>query len=93
MIQSRYYGGEHVLARVVTTGFNTTKGALVKSILFPTPVGLQFYKDSLKFVLALFIIAGAGTAYCLYLYTHRQVWIYLEKRFLGLTSKKNYLFK
>ncbi|XP_015834823.1 polyamine-transporting ATPase 13A3 isoform X2 [Tribolium castaneum] len=72
MIQSRYYGGEDVLARVVTTGFNTTKGALVKSILFPTPVGLQFYKDSLKFVLALFIIAGAGTAYCLYLYTHRK---------------------
>ena len=73
MIQSRYYGDEQVLARVVCTGFNTTKGALVKSILFPTPVGLQFYKDSLKFVLALFVLAGAGTGYCLYLYLHRTV--------------------
>ncbi|KAJ3657587.1 hypothetical protein Zmor_009376 [Zophobas morio] len=72
MIQSRYYGDEQVLARVVCTGFNTTKGALVKSILFPTPVGLQFYKDSLKFVLALFVLAGAGTGYCLYLYLHRK---------------------
>jgi magnesium-transporting ATPase (P-type) len=73
MIQSRYYGGEHVLARVVKTGFDTTKGALVKSILYPSPVGLQFYKDSLKFVLALFVVAGAGTGYCLYLYIHRKV--------------------
>jgi predicted P-type ATPase len=72
MIQSRYYGGEHVLARVVKTGFDTTKGALVKSILYPSPVGLQFYKDSLKFVLALFVVAGAGTGYCLYLYIHRK---------------------
>lgn len=73
MIQSRYYGGEQVLGRVVSTGFNTAKGALIKSILYPTPVGIQLYKDSLKFVFALFIIAAAGTGYCLYLYIHRKV--------------------
>ncbi|RZC41797.1 cation-transporting ATPase 13A3, partial [Asbolus verrucosus] len=75
MIQSRYYGDKHVLARVVTTGFDTTKGALVKSILYPTPGGLQFYKDSLKFVFALFIIAAFGIGYCLYLYISRKVGI------------------
>lgn len=73
VIQSRYYGGEHVLASVVKTGFDTTKGSLVKSILYPTPVGLTFYKDSLKFVVFLFIIAATGMVYCLYLYTERKV--------------------
>ncbi|CAH1993211.1 unnamed protein product [Acanthoscelides obtectus] len=72
MIQTRFYGGENVFARVVRTGFSTTKGSLVKSILFPTPVGLKFYKDSLKFVFFLFTIAVTGMAYCLYLYISRN---------------------
>lgn len=58
---------------VVKTGFSTTKGALVKSILYPTPVGLKFYKDSLKFILFLFSIAICGMAYCMYLYVKRKV--------------------
>ncbi|XP_056634533.1 polyamine-transporting ATPase 13A3-like isoform X1 [Diorhabda sublineata] len=70
--QTRYYKGEHVLARVVRTGFDTTKGSLVKSILFPAPVGLKFYKDSMKFVLVLFVIATIGMSYCLYLYISRS---------------------
>lgn len=69
----RYYGGESVLARVVQTGFDTTKGQLVKSILFPTPVNLQFHKDAFKFVFVLFIIAFTGMLYCLYLYISRHV--------------------
>nr|CAH7729266.1 unnamed protein product [Callosobruchus chinensis] len=72
MIQTRFYGGEHVLARVVRTGFSTTKGSLVKSIMFPTPIGLKFYKDSFKFVFFLFTIAVTGMAYCLYLYISRN---------------------
>lgn len=81
VIQARYYGGEQVLAYVVKTGFSTTKGALVKSILYPTPVGLKFYKDSLKFVAFLFVIATCGMSYCLYLYIKRKVTFdsYLKK--------------
>lgn len=73
VLQTRYYGGEYVLARVTRTGFDTTKGALVKSILFPTPVGLKFYSDSLKFVTVLFFIAVSGMGYCIYLYVRRHV--------------------
>lgn len=73
VMQTRFYQGEPVLARVVHTGFNTAKGSLVKSILFPAPVGLQFYKDSLKFVSVLFFIAAFGMGYCLYLYVIRNV--------------------
>ncbi|XP_060531702.1 polyamine-transporting ATPase 13A3-like isoform X5 [Cylas formicarius] len=71
VLQTRYYGGESVLARVVRTGFETCKGQLVKSILFPTPINLQFYKDAFKFVFVLFTIAVSGMAYCLYLYFER----------------------
>lgn len=75
IIQTRFYGGEKVLARVVRTGFDTTKGSLVKSILFPTPVGIQFYKDSFKFVMVLFLIALIGMCYCMYMYWTRNVTI------------------
>lgn len=73
VIQARFYGREHIMARVVQTGFNTTKGALVKSIMFPTPVGFKFYKDSMKFVTCLFIVASIGMIYCIYLYAMRNV--------------------
>ncbi|XP_066257174.1 polyamine-transporting ATPase 13A3-like [Euwallacea similis] len=72
ILQTRYYGGKNVLARVVRTGFDTTKGNLVKSILFPTPVSLQFHKDAFKFVFVLFVLAFSGMAYCIYLYIRRH---------------------
>ncbi len=45
-------------AMVVRTGFNTTKGALVRSMLFPKPMGFKFYRDSFRFIGFLAMIAG-----------------------------------
>jgi cation-transporting P-type ATPase 13A2 len=45
---------------VVRTGFNTTKGALVRSMLFPKPMGFKFYRDSMKFIAVLAGIAVMG---------------------------------
>ena len=53
VLQTRYYGDEDVLAVVMETGFQTNKGKLLRSILFPKPVGLEFKKDALKFVTVL----------------------------------------
>ncbi|KAK9473519.1 uncharacterized protein V1510DRAFT_429326 [Dipodascopsis tothii] len=54
--------GEHgvALAMVVRTGFNTTKGALVRSMLFPKPSGFKFYRDSLKYIAFMALMAACG---------------------------------
>lgn len=47
-------------AVVVRTGFNTTKGSLVRGMLFPKPMGFKFYRDSFRFIGFLAAIAGVG---------------------------------
>uniref|UniRef100_A0A0P4W4W7 Cation-transporting ATPase n=2 Tax=Scylla olivacea TaxID=85551 RepID=A0A0P4W4W7_SCYOL len=69
VIQTRYYGSAQVLAVVVRTGFNTAKGELVRSILYPRPLDFKFYKDAMKFILFLFFIASIGMSYSIYIYT------------------------
>jgi cation-transporting P-type ATPase 13A2 len=48
------------IAMVVRTGFNTTKGSLVRSMLFPRPNKFRFYRDSFRFIGVMAIIAGLG---------------------------------
>ncbi|CAE6444743.1 unnamed protein product [Rhizoctonia solani] len=59
--------GEDAIGVVVRTGkfsltprFNTTKGALVRSMLFPKPMGFKFYRDSMRFIGVLAVIAILG---------------------------------
>ncbi|KAF9519133.1 hypothetical protein BS47DRAFT_1375107 [Hydnum rufescens UP504] len=52
--------GEQALALVVHTGFNTTKGSLIRSMLFPKPIGFKFYRDSMRFIAFLACVAGVG---------------------------------
>ncbi|XP_050450065.1 polyamine-transporting ATPase 13A3 isoform X1 [Cataglyphis hispanica] len=63
IIQTRYYGSEKVLAVVIRTGFNTSKGGLVRSIMYPPPVDFKFEQDSYKFVILLACIASFGVIY------------------------------
>ncbi|GAA5912394.1 hypothetical protein JCM5296_001717 [Sporobolomyces johnsonii] len=56
-------GGGHepeAVAMVLRTGFNTTKGALVRSMLFPKPFGFAFYRDSFRFIGVLGLVAVLG---------------------------------
>ncbi|XP_059084646.1 polyamine-transporting ATPase 13A3-like isoform X1 [Tigriopus californicus] len=63
VIQTRQYKGQKVLAVVVRTGFATTKGKLVRTILYPAPVDFKFEQDSYKFVGFLGVLAAAGFIY------------------------------
>ncbi|KAJ1860752.1 hypothetical protein LPJ73_001246 [Coemansia sp. RSA 2703] len=47
-------------AMVLRTGFNTTKGALIRSILFPRPNKFKFYADSFRFIGVLAVVAFLG---------------------------------
>lgn len=53
-------GDAVALALVVRTGFNTTKGALVRSMLFPKPSGFKFYRDSFRYISVMAMIAILG---------------------------------
>ena len=44
-------------------GFSTAKGELVRSILYPKPMGFKFYKDAMKFILLLACVAAIGMIY------------------------------
>ncbi|XP_013178033.1 PREDICTED: probable cation-transporting ATPase 13A3 [Papilio xuthus] len=71
VIQTRFYGNNQVLAKVVRTGFYTAKGEMIKSILFPKPFVFEFYKDAVKFVIFMFCIAAVGMTYSVWLYILR----------------------
>ncbi|ODA83826.1 hypothetical protein RJ55_02342 [Drechmeria coniospora] len=53
-------GDAAALALVVRTGFNTTKGALVRSMLFPKPSGFKFYRDSFRYISVMAMVAILG---------------------------------
>ena len=67
VIQTRSGNSQNqALAVVIRTGFSTTKGNLVRSIMFPAPVDFKFEEDSYKFVGFLTLMAGVGFAYTCY---------------------------
>lgn len=55
------------------TGFNTSKGGLVRSIMYPPPVDFKFEQDSYKFVVLLAAIASIGVVYTIVSKTIRGV--------------------
>ena len=59
-MEARRMGGERVVGIVLRSGFDTAKGRLVRSILYPKPSSFKFYADSFKFVgvMAGFAILG-----------------------------------
>ncbi|XP_036112247.1 polyamine-transporting ATPase 13A2 isoform X4 [Molossus molossus] len=73
VLQARAFVGPHVLAVVTRTGFCTAKGGLVSSILHPRPVNFKFYKDSMKFVAALSVLALLGTVYSIFILHRNRV--------------------
>ncbi|XP_071948305.1 polyamine-transporting ATPase 13A3-like [Antedon mediterranea] len=60
VIETKYYGNDHVKAVVIQTGFSTAKGMLVRSILYPKPTEFKLYQDSIRYILTLASVAFIG---------------------------------
>jgi len=54
------YESKAAYALVIRTGFNTAKGSLVRSMLFPKENFFKFYRDSFKFIFVLAMLALFG---------------------------------
>ncbi|XP_030071563.1 probable cation-transporting ATPase 13A4 [Microcaecilia unicolor] len=63
VIQTKSSEQGPVKAVVLRTGFNTAKGELVRSILYPKPMSFKLYRDAFKFLLFLTTVAVIGLIY------------------------------
>ncbi|XP_066097799.1 probable cation-transporting ATPase 13A4 isoform X1 [Saccopteryx bilineata] len=65
VIQAKGACSGAVRAVVLQTGFNTAKGDLVRSILYPKPMNFKLYRDAIRFLLCLVGTATIGMIYTL----------------------------
>ncbi|KAK9462203.1 uncharacterized protein V1516DRAFT_711632 [Lipomyces oligophaga] len=69
-------------ALAIRTGFNTTKGALVRSMLFPKPSGFKFYRDSFRYIGFMAALALLGFVF----YTATFIRLHLPARLIAFRS-------
>lgn len=60
VVQKRAIGNSKVMGLVYSTGFNTVKGNLIRSILFPKEVEIRFKKDSVRYILFMALVSFFG---------------------------------
>ncbi|XP_018423030.1 PREDICTED: probable cation-transporting ATPase 13A4 [Nanorana parkeri] len=63
VIQAQRSHKDFVKAVVLRTGFNTAKGDLVRSILYPKPVNFKLHRDAIRFLIGLVTISVVGVIY------------------------------
>lgn len=68
ILQGKAQEGHFIKAVVIRTGFMTTKGELVRAILFPPPLDFQFHSDFLKSIYVFLSLGLIGMAYSLYMW-------------------------
>ncbi|XP_066203653.1 probable cation-transporting ATPase 13A5 isoform X2 [Saccopteryx leptura] len=73
VIQVKPPGQGPVRAVVLQTGYNTAKGDLVRSILYPRPLNFKLYSDAFKFIVFLACLGLVGFFYALGVYVYHGV--------------------
>ncbi|KAJ1086907.1 hypothetical protein NDU88_000102 [Pleurodeles waltl] len=69
VIQSKTSASCPGRAVVLQTGFNTAKGDLVRSILYPKPVNFKLHRDALRFIMCLFGVGIIAMIYSIVRFT------------------------
>ncbi len=75
VIQTRYYNNVKVRAVIIRTGYQTAKGELVRSIMFPKPVDFKFNRHIHQFIGFLSFLALIGFVYTIILKAYRGVYL------------------
>ncbi|KAG9493957.1 hypothetical protein GDO78_001692 [Eleutherodactylus coqui] len=70
VIQAQAPNKSIVKAVVLRTGFNTAKGDLVRSILYPKPVNFKLHRDAIRFLMGLVAVTVVGVIYTPIVYTN-----------------------
>ncbi|XP_063772480.1 probable cation-transporting ATPase 13A4 [Pseudophryne corroboree] len=75
-------------AVVLRTGFNTTKGDMVRSILYPKPLNFKLHRDVKWFFIFLGILAIVGILYAVIIFAQRKIsaWRIIVESLVLLTS-------
>ncbi|KXS17261.1 hypothetical protein M427DRAFT_133689 [Gonapodya prolifera JEL478] len=75
------------LALALRTSFNTTKGSLVRSMLFPKPSTFSFFRDSFRFIGVLCCLACVGFMFSLWSFIRHGVhWSVIVRRALDMIT-------
>ncbi|KAF7464428.1 Hypothetical predicted protein [Marmota monax] len=73
VIQVKPSGQGPIRAVVLQTGYNTAKGDLVRSILYPRPLNFKLYSDAFKFLVFLACLGVVGFFYALGIYMYHEI--------------------
>ncbi|XP_078523236.1 putative cation-transporting ATPase 13A4 [Lissotriton helveticus] len=68
LIQSKASASGPARAVVLQTGFNTTKGDLVRSILYSRPVNFKLHRDAVRFIMFLAVFGLMAVIYTIVIY-------------------------
>jgi len=81
LVQKRALGNSKVMGLVFSTGFNTVKGNLIRSILYPKEVEFEFKKDSIRYILfmACLSFVGFGISVPFMLENGIEFWTIIER--------------
>ncbi|KAJ1086895.1 hypothetical protein NDU88_000093 [Pleurodeles waltl] len=88
VIRAESTGQGPAKAVVLRTGFNTTKGDMVRSILYPKPVNFKLHRDVARFFMFLAFLALIGIVYTIIIFVPRRIsaWRIIVESLVLLTS-------
>lgn len=72
-IQTRYYNNLKVRAVIIRTGYQTAKGELVRSIMYPKPIDFKLNRHIHQFIGFLGLLAMIGFIYTIVIKAKRGV--------------------